>query len=140
MPTKKKAASIFDISRVAPEARYHWREIEREDRDPLRVKCLDLNIAQTEAIPYGMRTPMKDAFAVIWPYVVEWDLRMVNKETGEVVDVPPPADLGPEQGPEVFTLLDSATGSTLVTWLKAPHVMQASLDAEAKKESEDEGK
>jgi hypothetical protein len=136
MPTKKKPTPIFDISRVAPEARYHWREIEREDRDPLRVKVLDLNIAQTEAIPYGMNVPLKDAFVAIAPYVVEWDLRLVDKESGDTVDVPPPA----EYGPEVLDLLDTAAGIRLVSWLKAPHVMQAAQEREAAEADDTEGK
>lgn len=133
MAGKKGATPVFDITKVQPEARYHWREIEREDREPLRVKVLDLNIAQTEVIPYGMKTPLRDAFEAIAPYVAEWDLRLVDKESGAVVDVPPPA----EYGPDVLDLLDTATGIQLVSWLKAPHVMKA---AQERADADSEGK
>ena len=130
MPSKK-AAPVFDISQYQPLARYHWREIEREDAAPLRVRLRDLSIGQTNAIPYGLKVPLTDAFAVIAPYVAEWDLRAVNTATGEEVDVPPPA----EAGPGVLELLDSATGALLVTWLKAPHAMQAAAEKKSPSET-----
>lgn len=122
---KAKAPAIFDMSNLAQyqvEARYHWREIEREDREPLNIKVLDLSTSQTNSIPYGMKIPLVDAYEAIAPYVVEWDLKAVNTATGETVDVPPPAEVGPG----VLGLLDSTTGALVVTWLKAPHVLRSS--------------
>lgn len=127
--TKKKADTAhepFDLAafleRVADDDVFHERVIEREHgRKPLTITVRDLNIRQTNAIPYGPRVPLTDAFTVIAPYVTAWDLELRDKQSGKTIPVPPPA----EAGPEVFELVDTATGAAIVSWLKAPHVMMA---------------
>lgn len=117
------AALLADLRRPA---NYIWREIEREGEDaaPLRVKVLDLTTKQTEDIPWGTRVKLRESYEAIAPYVVAWDLRAENIRTGEMIDVPPPA----EAGPEVFELLTNAEGSALVNWLKVPTYMKAELE------------
>jgi hypothetical protein len=100
--------------------RSHWREIERGQEPALRVKLLDLTEEQAAGIPFGRHTPMKDAFAVIWPYVVEWNFRSVDMQSGQEMDVPPPA----EYGPEMLTLIDIGAALQIVAWLKHPSTMQ----------------
>lgn len=129
-PRKKAAESapVFSLDQYREAAHYVWREIERDDGDPLRVRLVDLSIRQTNEIPWGIQTPMKDAFAAVAPYVVEWSLEAVNLETGETVPVPPPAEVGPE----VFELLPNIVAGNIVNWLKIPFFMKAEFE---KKES-----
>ncbi len=131
MPPRKKAdpvAPVFDLSQFREAPHYVWREIDREDGEPIRVKLLDLSIRQTNAIPWAGSTPMREIFGHIAPYVAEWDFKAENIETGELVDVPPPSVLGGE----VFELLPSAAGTAIAMWLKTPWAMRA---ADTKKAS-----
>lgn len=125
MPTPRKNAPL-DFTTLRRAARYHWREIEREDDEPLRVKVLDLSMAETDAIPLTMKTPLREALEVVAPYVVEWNFRAVNTVNGETIDVPPPA----EAGAEVFDLLTIEESGAILSWLKYPQQMRG---AEAKK-------
>lgn len=119
-PKKSTKAEPFDLMSLRGAKRYVWREIEREDDAPLRVKLLDLNIRESKEISFGMRTPLEDAYKASAPFVVEWDFRAENQNTGDMIDVPPPAEIGWE----AFELLDQSTASLVVSWLKAPAAMQ----------------
>lgn len=126
MATKKKAP-VFDITTVQRAPRYVWREVEREDAPPLRVKVKDLGIAETEAIPVNMRTALSESLQAIAPYVVEWDFEAVNKETGETIPVPPPA----EAGWEVLEILSEVEAGTILAWLKYPTNMKIMQEKKA---------
>lgn len=129
-PRKKKVeeAPVFDLTQFREERRYVWREIPREDGEPLRVKVLRLTLREVEDIPYSPTTPMRDVYAAIAPYVVEWNFTAENLTTGEVVPVPPPAEVGGE----VFELMENIIGNEIAQWLKLPRFMERD---EAKKAS-----
>lgn len=127
----EESTPVFDISQFREEKRYVWREIDREDGEPLKVKLQDISIRQAVDIPWGMKTPLKETMQVAAQYVAEWSHKAENLETGEVIDVPPPA----EAGWEVFELLPNEVASDIVNWLKVPHYMK-SLKAESEKKSE----
>lgn len=129
MPTKKKAEpEPFDLSSLRRATRYVWREVEREDDIPLRVKLRDLSMGETNAIPLTLKTPLTEALEHIAPYVVEWSLTAERTDTGEIVDVPPPAEVGAE----VFDLLKTEEAGAILSWLKFPQQMRS---ADEKKES-----
>ena len=121
-PRKKKVeeAPVFDLTQIREERRYVWREIPREDGEPLRVKVLRLTLREVEDIPYSPTTPMRDVYAAIAPYVVEWNFTAENLNTGEVVPVPPPAEVGGE----VFELMENIIGNEIAQWLKLPRFME----------------
>jgi len=110
---------------------YVWREIEREGQEPLRVKMQDLSIRQTNAIPWGLSVPLRDAFEAVAPYVVEWNFEAVNMDTGELVPVPPPAEVGWE----VFELLPNPVAGAIVNWLKIPFYMKTEAEKKSPNES-----
>lgn len=118
-PATTAAAPAFDLSLFREAKHYVWREIEREEQEPLRVKLQDLSIRQTNAIPWATGMALRTVFEHIAPYVVAWDFEAVNIETGETVAVPPPA----EAGPDVFELLPNTVGTEIVMWLRTPWVM-----------------
>lgn len=128
MPPRKKqdTAPVFDLSMFQEPKVYVWREIEREGQDPLRVKMQDLSIRQTNAIPWGVAVPLRECFEAIAPYVTEWNFEAVNTETGELIPVPPPSQVGWE----VFEMLPNSVGSDIINWLKVPHYMK--LESEKK--------
>lgn len=121
-PRKHAAAPVFDIAQYRDTARYYvWREIEREDQEPLRVKLQDLTVRQTNDLAFGTDATMGDIYAAIAPYVVAWNLRAENLETGVVVDVPPPAEIGSD----VFELLPNTVTLEIYFWLKTPWLMRS---------------
>lgn len=135
MAPRKKAAEpapVFDISQFREEKRYVWRDIETEREKPLRVKVEDLSIRQTNDIPWGLKVPLAEAFAAIPEYIVEWTLEAENLSTGEVVPVPPPAEVGWE----VLELLTNDEGSSVVNWLKVPQYMKAAAEKKSQSESD----
>ena len=123
-PRKKSAkaasAEVFDLSQFREEKRYVWREIEREGGEPLRVKLLRLTLREVEDIPYTTTTAMRDVYKAIAPYVAEWDFTAENLETGEVVPIPPPAEVGGD----VFELMENTVGNEIAQWLKLPRFME----------------
>lgn len=132
MPPRKQTAPapepvVFDLSMFQEPKHYVWREIEREGQEPLRVKMQDLSIRQTNAIPWGLSVPLRDAFEAVAPYVVEWNFEAVNLETGETVSVPPPAEVGWE----VFELLPNPVAGAIVNWLKIPFYMKTEAEKKA---------
>ena len=132
MPPKKKAAApVFDLSRLQRAPHYIWREIEREGREPLRVKLRDLSIRETNEIPIGSSVKMSDVYPILAPYVVEWTLEALNTETGETIPVPPPA----AAGWEVFELLNDEEGAAVLTWLKYPQAMKGLAQKKAQNSS-----
>lgn len=140
MVAKKKADAPanepFDITQFQRAKRYVWREIERPDSQeneslkPLRVKLLDLSIGQTNDIPLTMKTALSEVFPIIAPFVAEWDFTAENKQTGEVIPVPPPA----EAGPEVFDLLATEEAGSILSWLKFPQQMRSAEEKKASTE------
>lgn len=135
MSTRKKSTKAsehtapepFDLSQLRAPRRYVWREIEREEDDPIRVKLLRLDMREAESIPYSKETPIKELHAAIAPFVAEWNFTAENQHTGEMIDVPPPAEIGGE----VFELLDSSIGVEIATWLKLPNVMAQASEKKA---------
>lgn len=132
MPKKAKtvvdAASVFDISQYRDTARYYiWREIEREGQDPLRIKVQDLTVRQANDLAFPTTALLGDIYAAIAPYVVEWNLRAENLETGEIVDVPPPATLGPD----AFELLPTSVATNIYLWLRTPWLMHSVTEKKA---------
>lgn len=130
MPRKAVSAPGFDISRFRDIRRYVWREIERKDADAVNVKLLRLTMAEVDALTFVPTAPMADIHRQIAPYVVEWDFRAENLDTGEVISVPPPAEVGPE----IFELMVDPIGMEIFLWLKTPHLMLRDQD-DAKKAS-----
>lgn len=115
MPSKKTAkangaapAPITGYIRSkAP--RYGWVEYRPDDlpehAEPLRVKIrINLSIEELNAIPMEEGTLYEDQWAAIAPYVAEWNVLRENHQTGELEQVPPPA----EAGPDAFKVLDYA--------------------------------
>lgn len=133
-PRKKKSEDtpVFDLSQFREQRRYVWREIEREGGEPLRVKLLRLTLREVEDIPYTATTPMRDVYAAIAPFVVEWNFTAENLETGEVVPVPPPAEVGGE----VFELMENVVGNEIAQWLKLPRFMERDEQKKALASSE----
>lgn len=119
-PSQKVQAPTFDLAQYRAERRYVWREIEREDDEPLKVKLLRLNIRESDGIPFKADVQMAEIHEAIAPFVVEWNFRAENVETHEVVDVPPPAVVGGE----VFQLMENGIGVQIATWLKMPRLME----------------
>ena len=128
MPKKAKSeAPAFDLSQYREPKHYVEREIEREGQEPLRVTLQDLSIRQTNAIPWSARLPLKDVFEHIAPYVVSWNFEAENIETGELVPVPPPAEVGWE----VLEFLPNPVGTSIALWLKTPWAMKAADEKKA---------
>lgn len=135
MPPRKKAKAaadpvgpVFDISQYRDTARYYiWREIERDDQEPLRIKVQDLTIRQANDLAFPATALLGDIYVAIAPYVVEWNLRAENLETGEIVDVPPPVTLGPE----AFELLPTSVSTNIYFWLRSPWLMHAATEKKA---------
>lgn len=121
---RKKATEPFDISSLQRAPRYVWREVEREDADPLRVKVKDLSIAETNSIPALLRTQLSESLQVIAPFIVEWNFTAINTLTGKEVAVPPPAEVGWE----VLELLEESEAGAILSWLKYPHVMKTEVE------------
>jgi hypothetical protein len=133
MPPKKSAepTAPFDFTSLREAKHYIWREIERSnEKPPLRVKLLDLNIREAEAIPAGTRTPLKDSLQVVYRYVVEWDLEAENLQTGKTVAVPAPGSpeatalVGEGNEWQLLEVIDDLAASNIVMWLKNPSWME----------------
>lgn len=144
MPTKKAAATngvmdIGDVIGMLPDLTglgTYECTIPREGETPLTVTLRKLSVRDSNAVPYGDKVPLTDAFAVIYRHVLQWDLRLVNSQTGQEIAVPPPAAGDGETGPQLLELLDSATAAMIVLWLKAPHVMRTLDQKKASSASE----
>lgn len=132
-PRKHAAAPVFDIARYREAPHYVWREVEWPDRDrPLRVQVQDLSIRQHRAIPVGTDVTLADQYAAIASYVVGWDFEAVDLTTGETVQVPPPA----EAGPEVFELLPDTVAIGVLLWMYNPSYMRGVAAKKASMPSE----
>lgn len=138
MPPRKQPAKAaepipFDLSRFQEVPEYVERVIERgEGKRPLKVTLVDLSIRQTNKIRWGLSVPLRESFEDIASFVVAWDLRQKDTATGELVDVPPPAEVGWE----VFELLPNEVGSDIVNWLKVPFYMKSEAAKKASSGSE----
>ena len=112
------------------------REIEIRDGVTLEVTLEHLTTRQQRAIPFGTRTPHEDAYRAIWQYVLDWNVRAVDPDSGKTMPVPAPghADapafvkryIGEDAEPwELLDyMLDRDTGSAVVTWLVNPGGMK----------------
>lgn len=118
---RKSTTTAFDVADYRGVKHYVWRDIPMDDEDePLRVQLLDLDIREATAIPLGTAARDKDTLQAIAPYVEAWTFRAENLKTGEVIDVPPPA----EAGWEVLELISPVAVSKIANWLKYPHLME----------------
>lgn len=117
---RKSTTPAFDLSHFQRPRQTVAREIERPGQAPITIQVYDLSVGETNAIEYKPTAPVKDVMVQIAPYIVGWDFKAENKATGEVVDVPPPA----EAGWEVLDLLNSSELGDLISWIKWPHQME----------------
>lgn len=95
-------AERFPKLAAAADAEPFWAEI----RD-------DLTFADTERIPWDGAT-FADQWAVISPWVTDWNATAYNPETNTWESVPPPA----EAGPDAFKTQTKHVSSFLVLCLK----------------------
>lgn len=68
--TKASTPKPFDISRFRMEKTYVWREIERDQEEPLRVRVLVLDGREVNAIPWGADTTLQEMFEGVAPSVM----------------------------------------------------------------------
>ncbi len=121
MPRKSTTtAPVFNIDEYRVARHYDEREIEMAGGETLHVTLLHLTTREAKGIPFTTKTKLQDAYEAAAPYITGWDLQAENLKTGASIDVPPPA----EAGWEVLEMLDDATGSLVVLWLKNPAAMQ----------------
>ena len=119
MTTKSpRTAPKFDLSQVQRPRRTVTREIDYGI--PFTVDVIDLSTGETNAIEYKASDPVEKVYKAIAPYIVGWTFKAENKKTGELIDVPPPA----EAGWEVLDLLNSSEAGDLISWVKWPHNME----------------
>jgi hypothetical protein len=116
------------------------REIPIRDDIVLTVTLEHLTSKQASAIPFQMRTKHEDAYRAIWPYVLDWDVRAVDPDTGKTIPVPAPGHpdapafvakyIGEEAEPwELLDyMLDRDTGSLVVSWLINPGGMKLATE------------
>ena len=95
MPTKKQSPNgTIDFTRLGPGVRrYEWFEVPQgddEEAEPLRVKVQRLTNAEVAEIPAG-KALLKDVLTDYRHCFVAWNL--VGMVDGEVVPVPPPAEM-----------------------------------------------
>ena len=112
------------------------REIEIGDGAVLTVTLAHLTTRQAKQIPFGLRTKHEEAYRAAWKYVLDWDIRAVNPDTGETIAVPAPGHpdapafvktyIGEDAEPwELLEyLLDNEIGSLVLTWLINPGGMR----------------
>ena len=129
-PTPKPPVELTGYIRSrAP--RYAWREFTPRDlpegAEPLRVKVrVNLSIEEQNAIPVSDGTTFREQWDVIAPYVAEWNVLRENHATGELEQVPAPA----EAGPDAFLVLDQLESLWLVQQIKYGYAIRT--DAEKK--------
>lgn len=133
-PSRKPKAAApvpFDLASLREAKHYVTRTIERlNDKPPITVKLLDLNIREAEAIPAGTRTPLKETMQAMAPFVTEWDMEAEDLRTGATVAVPAPgspeatAAVGEGNEWQLFELLDDVAASNIAIWLKNPAWME----------------
>ncbi len=120
-----KPAVIDNVVQIAGYRRpvhYARREFRPPDlpegAEPLWAKVRsNLTFERLDAIPFGQGVTFNDTFAVIAPYVVEWNVQGENLQTGEWEPVPPPA----EAGPSVFEQLDHLEAFWIIMAIKQGH-------------------
>lgn len=83
-----------------------------------------IGIAETNAIPLGMKTPLPECLKVIAPHVVEWDLQAENLNSGKIIDVLARA----EARWDVLELLSEEDAGTTISWLTFLHRMRAASE------------
>lgn len=116
------------------------REIPIRDDVVLKVTLEHLTSRQARDIPFGARTPHEDAYKAVWQYVLDWDVRAVDPDTGKTIPVPAPGHpdapafvkeyIGEDAEPwELLDyMLDRDTGSLVVSWLVNPGGMKLSTE------------
>jgi hypothetical protein len=122
MPRKTKTQAdtkVIDLSKYSPIYSHVWRDLVDPDAPegvkPLRVKVpISLAVKDVNAIGIEKGTTLLDLWPTLAPFVVEWNVEMLNTETGMVEPVPPPA----EAGWEAFYVLSEADTLRLIQLLK----------------------
>ena len=140
-PRKPKAAepAVFTLDDFRPIGfeEPDEREIEVRPGVVLHVTLTRLNRRQTKKIPWGTRVDIEKVYRAAWPYVLAWDLRARNPETGEAIPIPAPGEpaavefvkryIGEDAEPwELLEVLDNDTGMLVMTWLVNPGAMKLS--------------
>lgn len=118
---------VIDFAALVPsQRRYEWFAMDQEDGDdgePFKVKAQRLTPAEVEAIPVG-DAKIVDVLTEYRRYLVGWNLT-AQTDAGDVVPVPPPAELEPES---VAIVLDRLLTQEQAAWLyqviKAGHVLK----------------
>jgi hypothetical protein len=92
-------------------------------------------MAEAQELTFPAKTPMAEVHAAIAPYVVDWSFRAEDLTTGELVNVPPPAEIGGE----VFEIMEDDVDVTVLLWLKTPQRMLKASDAKKASSSSRDG-
>lgn len=112
------------------------REIEMRDGVTLTVTLAHLTTRQAKQIPFSVRTKHAEAYQAAWRYILDWDIRARNPESGETIPVPAPGHpdapafvkqyIGEDAEPwELLEyMLDNETGSLVLSWLLNPGGMK----------------
>ena len=121
MPKTKAAAPAPTGFQIRP----RYREVtcdlfELEDGEVPFTATIRTNLtfAQLEEIPSGDDATFPEVWEVIHPYVIAWNLMAEDASTGEIVDVPPPA----EAGPDIAKMLEPQISYWLITQVRTAHL------------------
>jgi hypothetical protein len=139
----KKSAAPAEPSQVTgyrPRQRFRTvtlDEIDVEDgAEPFTAKIrAHLTFGEVEDIGYRPGVKYDELEAVITPYVVSWNVFAVNDETGELEQVPPPADAGAG----AFKAVGGFEVEWLAMELSKTHLGLSEDEAERKKSSTPSG-
>lgn len=121
MPKTKAAAPAPTgfISRPRyREVECDWFELEDGEVPFTATIRTNLTFAQLEEIPSGDNATFPEVWEVIHPYVIAWNLMAEDASTGEIVEVPPPA----EAGPDVAKMLDAQMSLWLIAQVRMAHL------------------
>lgn len=96
-----KAKSASGAVRFVPQQRFDTVQYVEQDAPddavPFEVTIrANLTFGELNALVWAKDTPMTEMHAMFAPFVAGWNLSGIN-EDDEVVDIPAPADGGPEQ-------------------------------------------
>ncbi len=89
---------------------FRTRTIARAGKPPLTVRLRVPRVRDLEDLIVDDQTSLRDLYAWAAPFIVGWDLEAADLRTGELVAVPPPAEIGWE----ALELLDDVTALRIV--------------------------
>lgn len=98
--TKAKAAQNGSPSPITRIRRTFRIECDWVDplpgEDKLWAEIASLSFDEIDRVKACLRAdvPFSETWAVISPYVVRWNAQAIDQLTGDLVDVPPPAEIG----------------------------------------------